>query len=128
MSEAGLRTQAAQLIRYALAGGFATAAHYALMALLLHGGWPPVSASTAGAIGGALIAYAINRRWTFRATHSTARWLRFMAVAALAVLLNAILLATIHHWLIQSIMVAQLLTTALVFVATFLINRNWSFA
>lgn len=128
MADAEPRRQGEQLLRYALVGGLATGVHYALMAGLLQSGWLPVAASTIGAVVGALVAYAANRRWTFGAEHSSARLLRFMAVAALGVLLNALLLATIHYWLFQSIIVAQLLTTAGVFVATFLINRNWSFA
>ena len=116
------------MVSYGVFGALATAVHYALMAYLLGAGWFPVSASTAGAAVGALVAYAANRKWTFRAAHSSARLLRFMAVAALGLLFNAILLATIHQWLIQSIIGAQLLTTGLVFVATFLINLKWSFA
>jgi len=115
-------------LRYGLFGALATAVHYSLMAGLLANGWFPVSASTAGAAAGALVAYAVNRKWTFDASHSTQRMLRFLAVAALGLLMNAILLATIHDGLIQSIMVAQILTTGLVFVATFLINLKWSFA
>lgn len=128
MAPAEFRRHGGQLLRYGLVGSLATGVHYALMAALLRLGWLPVAASTIGAVAGALVAYAANRRWTFAAEHSTVRLLRFMAVAALGVLLNAMLLATIHYCLFQSIIVAQLLTTAGVFVATFLINRNWSFA
>ena len=128
MTATALKYRTWQLARYGAFGALATAVHYALMAYLLAAGWFPVSASTAGAAVGALVAYAANRKWTFRAEHSSARLLRFMAVAALGLLFNAILLATIHQWLIQSIIGAQLLTTGLVFVATFLINLKWSFA
>lgn len=128
MTAATLKYRTRQLARYGAFGALATAVHYTLMAYLFAAGWFPVSASTAGAAAGALVAYAANRKWTFRAEHSNTRLLRFMAVAALGLLFNAILLATIHQWLIQSIIGAQLLTTGLVFVATFLINLKWSFA
>lgn len=128
MTAATLKYRTRQLARYGAFGALATAVHYALMAYLLGAGWFPVSASTTGAAAGALVAYAANRRWTFQAEHSRVRLLRFMAVAALGLLFNAVLLATIHGWLIQSIIGAQLLTTGLVFVATFLINLKWSFA
>lgn len=117
----------AQMARYAVAGFLATATHYALMAILFRQGWYPVSASTAGAAAGAVVAYLVNRKWTFEASHTMARMVRFMAVAALGLLLNATLLVTIHQWLIPSIIGAQLLTTLLVFVATFFINQKWSF-
>lgn len=115
------------MARYAIAGFLATATHYAVMATLFKQGWYPVSASTAGAASGALVAYLINRKWTFGASHTTTRMVRFMAVAALGLLLNASLLVTIHQWLIPSLIGAQLLTTVLVFVATFFINQKWSF-
>lgn len=128
MTAASLKKHAGQLMRYGLAGALATAVHYALMAFLVQLGWYPVSASTAGATCGALVAYMANRSWTFEADHSHRRLIRFLAVAAFGLFLNAILLLTIQHWLIQSIIGAQLMTTGLVFVATFWVNLKWSFA
>jgi len=117
-----------QLATYGLIGGLATSVHYLLMAHLIGNGWLPVAASTAGATAGAFVAYFANRQWTFEARHSTARMVRFMAVAALGLLLNAILLFTIQSWLFPSIIGAQLMTTLLVFIATFFINLKWSFS
>jgi putative flippase GtrA len=117
-----------QLATYGAVGLLATAAHYGVMAGLISEGWFPVSASTAGAIFGAFVAYFANRKWTFEASHSNTRMVRFMAVAALGLLMNAIFLMTIQSWLIPSIIGAQLLTTLLVFVATFFINLKWSFS
>lgn len=128
MTDSTFNRHAAQLASYSAAGVLATSVHYLIMAGLINSGWMPVSASTAGAIAGALTAYLANRLWTFKASHSTRRMLRFMAVAALGLLLNAVFLFTIHQWLITSIIAAQLTTTALVFVATFVINLKWSFA
>lgn len=117
-----------QLATYGAIGVLATSVHYLLMATLMNKGWFAVSASTAGAIAGAVVAYAANRKWTFEARHSSTRMLRFMAVAGLGLLLNAVLLMTIQSWLIPSIIGAQLLTTLLVFVTTFVINLKWSFS
>jgi len=117
-----------QLASYGVIGVLATAVHFTVMAGLLRESWMPVSASTAGAIGGALVAYAANRKWTFNARHSSARMLRFMAVAAMGVLLNAVFLTVFQVWSNGSIIAAQLATTALVFFATFVINLKWSFA
>ena len=118
----------AQLASYGAIGVLATAVHYLVMASLISHGWFPVSASTAGAIAGAFVAYFANRKWTFEARHTSARMVRFMAVAAPALLMNALFLITIQNWLIPSIIGAQLLTTLLVFLATFFINRRWSFS
>lgn len=117
-----------QLISYGAIGILATCVHYLLMAYLIRLGWFPVSSSTAGAAAGALVAYFANRHWTFATSHSTVRMVRFMAVAALGLLMNAILLMTIQSWLIPSIIGAQLLTTLLVFLASFFVNLKWSFA
>lgn len=122
------KLHAEKFFRYGVVGVLATAAHYLLMASLMNIGWLPVSASTAGALLGALVAYGVNRKWTFEASHSTRRMMRFMSVAAMGLLMNAVLLFVIHQWLIGSVIVAQLLTTGLVFVATFLVNLKWSFA
>ena len=117
-----------KLFSYGAIGALATAVHYGIMAGLISNGWFPVSSSTAGAVAGALIAYHANRQWTFGASHSASRMVRFMAVAAFGLLMNAVLLFTIHSWLIPSIIGAQLLTTLLVFMATFTINLKWSFS
>lgn len=127
MSAAEFKRHAAQLGTYGVVGALATTVHYAIMAGLISTRWMPVAASTAGAVGGALVAYMANRVWTFKASHSTRRMLRFMAVAALGLLLNAVFLYIIHYWLTDSLIAAQLATTVLVFVATFVINLRWSF-
>jgi putative flippase GtrA len=105
----------------------ATLTHYAVMALLISKDWFVIPSSTAGAGAGALVAYFANRQWTFEKDHTASRMLRFMAVAAFGLLLNAAFLFTIQHWLIPSIIGAQLLTTLLVFMTTFYINLKWSF-
>ena len=117
-----------QLATYGAVGVLATSVHYAVMAALMSIGWLPVASSTAGAVAGALVAYAANRKWTFSAQHTTARMLRFMAVAALGLLMNALMLFLLHRFIFSSVVIAQLLTTGLVFVATFFINLHWSFA
>ncbi len=123
-----LKKTARQLLSYGAIGVLATSVHYAVMAYLIGDGWFPVSSSTAGATAGALVAYFANRQWTFAASHSSSRMVRFMAVAAMGLLLNAVLLLTIQSWLIPSIIGAQLITTLLVFIATFFVNLKWSFA
>jgi putative flippase GtrA len=128
LSQQATRKLLSQLATYGAIGVLATSVHYLLMATLMNEGWFAVSASTAGAIAGAAVAYVANRKWTFEARHSSTRMLRFMAVAGLGLLLNAILLMTIQSWLIPSIIGAQLLTTLLVFVTTFIINLKWSFS
>ena len=55
-----------QFLRYACVGAVGTAAHYTvLIALVQSAGAAPVAASTAGAIVGAFVNYALNHRFTF---------------------------------------------------------------
>ena len=122
-----VKQRATQIFSYGVAGMAATSAHYTLMAFLYGKGLAPVAASTAGAVFGALVAYLANRKWTFAVRHSRARLLRFLAVAAMGILFNGLLFQAFQNWLISSIIVAQLLTTLLVFVATFYLNLKWSF-
>ena len=126
-----LRSLVRGLSRYAVSGGVATASHYALMAGLVElGRWPAGLASVIGAALGALVAYGLNRAWTF-AGHETShrRALpRFFAVAGAGALLNGVgvwvgTAALGWHWL-----AAQVVSTLTVLVAGYFANRHWSFS
>ena len=119
--------RARQLLSYGLIGMAATSAHYTVMAFMYGKGFAAVAASTAGAAFGVVVAYLANRKWTFEVRHTRARMLRFVAVASMGVVINGILFLAFQNWLISSIIGAQLLTTALVFLATFYLNLKWSF-
>ena len=118
-----------QLTDYAGAGVAATAVHYLVMAALLSAiGIPAVLASTGGAITGAGVAYWMNARWTFNYRGAVGRSLyRFLCVAAIGVVLNAVLLAVSHNVLTMPLVAAQPAATLSVFIITFVVNRQWSF-
>jgi putative flippase GtrA len=127
MNRSLLAKRSEQLLRYGLIGVLATGAHYSLMALLVKMGLSPLVSTTAGATLGAFVAYAANRKWTFEASHTRARMIRFLLVACFGLILNGFLLVTLLEWLMDSLVFAQLITTGLVFLATFFINLKWSF-
>lgn len=117
------------LVRYAAVGGLATAAHWALLVLLVEtAGMTAWLASGAGAVLGAQVAFFGNRRWTFSYRGLLApAWLRFMGTAALGAAMGmAVVAATValggHYFL------GQALATALVLLLTYAINRLWTFA
>ena len=88
---------APQFVRYAGAGAIGTAAHYALLiglVQLAHMG--AVAASTAGAVTGALVNYALNHRYTFASArrHRDAMP-RFLLVAILGIALNALVMVAV---------------------------------
>jgi putative flippase GtrA len=120
---------APQFFLYAGAGAIGTAAHYGvLIALVQLAGAGPVAASTAGAIVGALVNYALNHRYTFasRRAHRAALP-RFLAVAGAGVLLNAAVLAALLATVALHYLVMQVVATGVVLVAGFLANRRWTF-
>jgi putative flippase GtrA len=110
--------------------GFASAVgHYGLLiALVQLAGVPPVPASAAGALLGALINYTLNYHFTFRSSkrHREATW-KFAVVAAVGLALNTLLMwiGTVQigaHYLLS-----QIVTTGLVLLWSFAGNRFWTF-
>ncbi|MDA4085352.1 hypothetical protein MHAS44199_06685 [Mycolicibacterium hassiacum DSM 44199] len=71
---------ATQVWRFLLTGGFAAVVDFGLYVLLLVAGLHVNVAKTLSFIAGTTTAYVINRRWTFQAPPSTAR---FIAVCVL---------------------------------------------
>ena len=120
---------APQFFRYAAAGAIGTAAHFAILAGLGQlARADAVAASTAGAIAGALVNYALNHRFTFasRRAHRIALP-RFCAVAGAGILLNAAALAAMLAFVRLHYLAAQIVATGIVLVAAFVANRKWTF-
>lgn len=116
-------------LRYLFVGVAATAAHWALMALLVEVfGVAAWLASGLGAVLGAQVAFFGNRRFTFGHTAAWGpAWWKFMGTAlfgaGLGMAVVAVGVASGWHYLL-----AQALATAIVVLLTFLINRGWTFA
>ncbi len=118
----------AQFLRYAGAGAVGTLAQYALLVLLVQTRTAgAVTASTAGAILGALVNYVLNHRFTFASGRSHAQALpRFATVAVAGIALNALVVALLVHADVHYL-VAQVVATGVVLVAGYLANRAWTF-
>jgi putative flippase GtrA len=118
-----------QFLRYALVGAAGTLAQYVILVVLVEAGWAGVvAASTLGAIAGALVNYALNRRYTFASDSPHVRSLpRFMLVAAAGIVVNAAVLALLERYTALPYLVSQVIATAFVLVAGFVANRTWSF-
>jgi putative flippase GtrA len=117
-----------RLMRYAAVGAVATAAHYALLVLLVESGLlPAFAAAGAGAVFGAQVAYAGNRWFTFAHRGPLlASWLRFQSTAVIGALVGmAVVALGVHLGLYY--LLAQLIATALSMLLTYAINRRWSF-
>jgi putative flippase GtrA len=119
-----------QFLRFAGVGVIGTAGHYVILIIVVETlSGDPVVGSTLGFIGGAVINYFLNRRFTFdsKARHAVALP-RFLAVAASGMVINASIMAFLSKSLEFQYLLAQLVATALVLVWNFLANRYWTFA
>ena len=120
---------APQFLRYAGAGAMGTTLHYAvLIGLVQLARFDAVIASTAGAIVGAFVNYAINHRYTFASDRSHGHALpRFALVAAIGIALNALVMAAVLAVAGPHYLVAQVIATGTVLAAGYLANRAWTF-
>jgi putative flippase GtrA len=118
-----------QFLRYAGAGAVGTALHYAILVGLVQlARLDAVVASTAGAVAGALVNYALNHRYTFASGRAHREALpRFALVALLGIALNALVMTAVLVLAGPHYLVAQVAATAAVLAAGFLANRAWTF-
>ena len=64
-----------QLTRFILTGGLSAIVDFGILVLLMHFGLSHTPAKAISFVCGTTTAYLINRRWTFRASASTRRFL-----------------------------------------------------
>lgn len=116
---------------YVLAGGIATAVHYAVLLILVEViGLAPSPSAVAGALCGAAVSYVVNRHLTFpgAAVRHQLAVPKFLTVAVTGALANGALVWTGMHWLGWHYLVAQALATLMVLGLTYRLNRSWTFA
>ncbi|MDQ7015686.1 MAG: GtrA family protein [Gammaproteobacteria bacterium] len=119
-----------RLGRFFNAGLIATAAHYLVLIILVQ--WLLLNAPTASSIGallGAVTNYLLNYHYTFQSNKTHRQTLpRFSGIVLLGMALNyGILLLTVELWQWHYLL-AQLLATGLVFINNYWLNRIWTFA
>lgn len=119
-----------QMSAFVFVGLFAAVAHYgALIALVEGGGWTPVPATLVGYLCGGLTSYALNRRHTFDSdrSHREAGW-RFALVAGVGFGITWGLMVLLVERAGMPYLPAQVLTTGIVLIWSFLANKLWTFA
>ena len=120
---------ARQLSAFVGVGLVAAIAHYGLLVSLVEGyRTDPVPATLAGYVAGGLVSYLGNRRHTYRSDrpHAEAGW-RFAAVAVVGFGLTWVAMAALVRLLGAPYLPAQLATTGLVLVWSFLAHKLWTF-
>jgi len=124
-----LREIITQLVKFTAVGAFGTIVHYLILILLVEkSGTDAVVASSAGAVAGAFVNYFLNYYFTFQSKRRhTQAIAQFYAVAGTGFLLNAILIWFIADLLGVYYLLAQLVTTGIVLLWNFWLNRIWTF-
>jgi len=110
-------------------GLVAAIVHYSLLYLLVEAWfYDPVSAALAGYVAGGVVSYVLNRLFTYDAGrgHLDAAW-RFAVVAGVGFCLTWLLMRLFHGTWGWHYMLAQVATTGIVLVWSFLVHKYWSF-
>lgn len=118
-----------QFVAFFGVGVVAAIVHYGLLYLLVEAFfYDPVSASLAGYVAGGIVSYVLNRMFTYEAQrgHLEAGW-RFGVVAGFGFLLTWLLMGLFHTRMGWHYLLAQLATTGIVLVWSFLAHKYWSF-
>lgn len=118
-----------QLSAFIGVGLVAAVVHYSvLIGLVELAKAGPVPATLAGYVLGGAVSYALNRRYAFRSErpHAQAAW-RFAVVAGVGFGLTWLVMAVLTGAGGVPYLLAQVLTTAIVLVWSFLAHRLWTF-
>jgi len=119
----------AQFVTFFGVGVAAAVMHYGvLIALVELAGLPAVPATLAGYVLGGIVSYVLNRRHTYRSDrpHAEAGW-RFALVAFIGFLLTGVFMYGLVDGLSLPYLPAQLITTGIVLVWSFVAHRQFSF-
>ena len=119
----------AQIIAFTGVGVIAAIVHYGLLIALVElAGWRAVPATQLGYIGGGIVSYGLNRQHTYRSDrpHDEAGW-RFALVAAVGFGITFAVMHLLVERLALPYFPAQIGTTLVVLVWSFVAHKYWSF-
>ncbi|MEP3233590.1 MAG: GtrA family protein [Hyphomicrobiales bacterium] len=118
-----------RLITFLMVGGLATLCQYSILIGLVElFDADPVIASAIGAFFAAVLNYCLNKVATFKSTAKHTTTLpRFIVVAAIAIVLNAALMALFTKTFSLPYIPAQFVTTCIITIFTYNANRIWTF-
>ncbi len=126
---ASVRQASRQFAAFFGVGLLAAIVHYGLLVSLVEGyRLDPVRATLVGYVGGGIVSYLLNRRHTYASArpHLEAVW-RFVAVAAVGFALTWAAMAFLVRGIGAPYLPAQVATTGIVLVWSFLAHKLWTF-
>ena len=118
-----------QIVAFLAAGAASAIVHYGvLVGLVEKAHWRPVAATLCGYLAGGVVSYVLNRRLTFasRRDHRAAVP-RFAAVAGVGFGLTGLAMAGLTGPLKLPYLPAQLFTTYIVLIWSFVAHKIWTF-
>lgn len=118
-----------QFFTYFISSFLGTFFHYIVLYCLVEFmDLTPVISSFLGAVVGALIIYVLNYYYVFNcpSLHFEA-FLKFSCVALLNIILNISILKLLLMIFYSNYMILQVVTTGIVFIMTYVLNRFWAF-
>ena len=126
---ADLRDILTQFAKFMAVGAVGTVVHYTILILLVEKlSVSAVLGSSVGAIAGAFVNYFLNYYFTFRSSRRHAKAIvQFYIVAGSGFLLNALSMWIMVNVLDIYYLLAQLVTTGIVLLLNFWLNRTWTF-
>ncbi|MEH6586192.1 MAG: GtrA family protein [Halioglobus sp.] len=118
-----------QLVRFLGVGCVATLTQYLILIFLAEiYGTDPVLASAIGFAISSILNYLLNYYFTFSSSASHIKAMpKFALVATSALMLNTLCMYILHSELAIHYLVSQVLSTGLVLVWNFVINRHWTY-
>ena len=118
-----------QFMNFVVVGLGAAVVHYSLLIGLVEGAKAgTVIATLAGYVGGGIVSYGLNRRFTYESErpHHEAAW-RFALVAGVGFLLTGALMQLFNGVWGWPYLIAQIVITGIVLIWSFVANRLWTF-
>jgi putative flippase GtrA len=118
-----------QVLAFTGVGVIAAIVHYSLLVGLVElMGWRAVPATLVGYVCGGVVSYLLNRTHTYRSErpHEEAGW-RFAVVAAVGFAITYGVMHMLVDRMALPYLPAQIATTLLVLVWSFLAHKYWSF-
>ena len=114
-----------EFLKFILSAGLATAAHWFVMAVLMHLGKPAITATAVGAMVGAVVNYVLQRNITFQSkiSHRTAL-LSYLFVCMQIWAANLLIFYTLHYRIEINAAYSQVITTFIVALISYLLYKR----